>query len=134
VNWRNRIAIVMLLVLAASPLAGTICAMTCLSASKAVAAHHRDGQECEGSTSSRSSDATIGAFSASHCGNHEGAVPQVAATAAQRADDLAVMSAPATSDPIDPLFGSVSTFDPVFQYTPPPGTAPPTTTPLVLRV
>jgi hypothetical protein len=140
VNWRHRIAVVMLMCLAALPLAGTICAMTCLSGSSAVAAHHEDGQDCESSTSasaqtsseSSESAAKIGARSAYHCGTHDAALPIVAATDVKRAD-LAMMAAPAASDPVDPLFGSVDAFS-LLQYTPPPGTPPPTTTPLVLRV
>jgi hypothetical protein len=137
VPWRHRIAVVVLMYLAALPLAGTICAMTCVSGAATVAAHHQDGQDCESPkpSSSHESDATIGALSASHCGNHGATLPQVAATTAQRADDLAVISAPAAaSEPVESLFGSVGTFDRFFQYAPPPGTAPATTTPLVLRV
>jgi hypothetical protein len=140
VNWRHRIAVVMLMCLAALPLAGTLCAMTCLSGSSAVAAHHEDGQDCESSTSASSSEseaeseANVGALSAMHCRTHDGVLPQVAATAAQRADELAVISAPVTSDPVHLLFGSIATFDPLFDYSSPPRTAPPTTTPLVLRV
>jgi hypothetical protein len=147
VNWRHRIAVVMLIVLAALPLAGTVCAMTCLSGSSAVAAHHQDGQDCESATpatptasapTSDESDASecaakIGALSAYHCGTHDAALPQVAATDVKRAD-FAVIAAPAASDPVDPLFGSFTTSASLLQYTPPPGTAPPTATPLVLRV
>jgi hypothetical protein len=142
VNWRHRIAVVMLMCLAALPLAGAICAMTCLSGTTAVASHHQDGQDCENSMpasasasagTASESGAKIGALSAHHCGTHDAVLPQVAATDVRRAD-LAVIAAPATSDPIDPLFGSVDTLGSVFQYTPPHGTAPPTTTPLVLRV
>jgi hypothetical protein len=144
VNWRHQIAVVMLICLAALPLAGTICAMTCLSGSTAVAAHHEEGQDCESSmpasasaqSSSESSEsaAKIGALSAYHCGTHDAALPQVAATVAQRADDLQVISAPVTSGPVHLLFGSITTFDPLFEYSPPPRTALQTTTPLVLRV
>jgi hypothetical protein len=146
VNWRHRIAVVMLIVLAALPLAGTVCAMTCVSGSSAVAAaHHQDGQDCESampaSASARTSGesdasecaAKVGAISAYHCGTHDGALPQVAATDVKRAD-LAMSAAPAASDRVDLLFGSVDAFEPLFQYTPPPGTAPPTITSLVLRV
>lgn len=130
----------MLLVLAALPLAGTVCAMTCLSGSTAVAAHHQEGQDCESSVpapsaSARASDVApkIGALSAYHCGTHEAALPQVAATEVKRADS-GVIAAPAASDPIDSLFASVSAFDTRFRYIPPPDTAPPSTTPFVLRV
>ncbi len=116
----------MLICLAALPLAGTVCAMTCLSGSSAVAAHHQEGQDCESSmpasASARTSDAPeakIGALSAYHCGTHDAALPQVAATDVKRAD-LSVIAAPAASDPVDPLFGSVNAFDLLFQYTPPP--------------
>src|SRR5690349_16227816 len=91
VNWRHRIAVVMLLVLAGLPLAGTVCAMTCLSGSTALAAHHQEGQDCESATpaASRSdaganADAKIGALSAHHCGTHDAALPQVAATDVRR--------------------------------------------------
>jgi hypothetical protein len=145
VNWRHRIAVVMLMCLAGLPLVGTVCAVTCLSGSSAVAAHHQEGQDCDNSIStpasvqtsesseSSGSEAKIGALSASHCGTHEAALPQVAATDVKRAD-LAMMAAPAASDRVDPSFGSVGAFDRLFQYAPPSGTAPPTITPLVLRV
>lgn len=140
VNWRHRIAVVMLLVLAGLPLAGTVCAMTCLSGSTAVAAHHQEGQDCENampaashSEAGANADAKIGALSAYHCGTHDAALPQVAATDVRRAD-FGVIAAPAAFDPVDPLFASVNTFDPLFEYSPPLGTAPPTATPAVLRV
>lgn len=138
----------MLMCLAALPLAGTICAMTCLSGTTAAAAHHEAGQDCESamppagsgaaqtspdSSGSSESAAKIGALSTYHCGTHDAALPKMAATDVRRAD-LAVIAAPAASDPVDPLFGLVATFDSHFRYTPPPDTAPPTTTPLVLRV
>lgn len=134
VNWRHRITVVMLLVLAGLPLAGTVCAMTCLSGSTAVA-HHQEGQDCDMTASAPSSEAgaTVGALSAYHCGTHEAALPQVAATDVRRAD-FGVIAAPSALDPVDPLFASVSTFDPLFEYSPPLGTAPPTATPAVLRV
>jgi hypothetical protein len=136
VNWRHKIAVVVLAVLAALPLAGMVCAMTCVSASTAVAAHHGDGQDCEQAMAS-SSDAPapvrVGTLSDVDCGHHEGTLPQVAATAPPRAD-LAVIAAHAASDPVHPLFGSLTALDSIFQYTPPPDSAPPTTTPLVLRV
>ena len=146
-SWRHRIAVVVLLVLVALPLGGTICAMMCVSASSAVAAHHGDGQDCEPAAPASSNashdaspdatahapEARIGTLTAFACGHHEGTLPQVAATAPPRAD-LAVMAAQAASDPVHPLFGSVTGVDSVFQYTSPPDTAPPTTTPLVLRV
>jgi hypothetical protein len=134
----------MLLVLAGLPLAGTVCAMTCLSGSTAVAAHHQEGQDCESSmpapvpapsasAPASGAEAKIGALAAYHCGTHEAALPQVAATDVKRADS-GVIAAPAASDPIDSLFASVSAFDTRFRYIPPPDTAPPTTTPLILRV
>jgi hypothetical protein len=156
VNWRHKIAVVVLAVLAALPLAGVICAMTCVSASTAVAAHHGDGQDCEqamtsspagaasdaassdaASSEAASSDAAaavrIGTLSDVDCGHHEGTLPQVAATAPPRAD-LAVIAAHAASDPVHPLFGSLTALDSVFHYTPPRDSAPSTTMPLVLRV
>lgn len=140
----------MLMCLAALPLAGAICAMTCLSGTTATAAaHHQDGPDCESampapakahasadaseSSGASTSAAKVGALSAYHCGTHEAALPQVAATDVRRAD-LAVNAAPAASDPVDPLFGRVESFDSFLRYTPPPDPAPPTTTPLVLRV
>jgi len=133
----------MLLVLAGLPLGGTICAMTCLSGSDAVAAHHQKGQDCESampasapaadSAEPGAKDAKIGALSDWHCGTHDAVLPQVAATDVKRAD-FAVMAAPAASDPVDPLFGSVAASVPLLEYTPPPDAAPPTAKPAVLRV
>ena len=132
VAWRHRIALVLLLALTGLPVGGTLCAMACDSASTQTAAHHGKDPKCE-EPASPSPGPQIGDQSAHDCSTHA-AIRQVATTAPERAD-LSAKSAPS-------IIGSPSIDDFVvlheakgaFDYTVPPGTAPPTARPLVLRV
>jgi hypothetical protein len=133
VSWRNRIAVVLLAVLAALPAAGALCAMTCLSASDAMTSHHGKSaaQPCDDATSE--AGARVGSGSQHDCQNHDRAVIEITTTAAHRAD--AVISAlVATTETVLPSLVRPVVSTRSSAYTPPPGTAPPTTTPLVLRV
>lgn len=131
-QWRHRIAVVLLTVLAGLPIAGTACAMVCESASSAAAAHHGSKQKCE-DPAPPSSGPQISGYPEHDCSTHDGAVRQVSTTAAERAD-VTTKSAPI-------VIAAVRTESVVFRnsqifsdYSSPPGTAPPTTTPPVLRV
>lgn len=132
VSWRHRIALVVLTVLAGLPVAGTACAMACDSASSAVAAHHGSNQKCE-EPAQASMGSQIGGASAHDCTTHDAGIRQVAATAAERADVTAT-SAPLVISAIQTTFETLHDLQSIFNDTAPPGTAPPTTTPLVLRV
>jgi hypothetical protein len=132
VSWRERIALFVLSIMVALPAAGAFCAMTCLSASHATASHHGAAQRCDDATVS-SSSAQIGTRSEHDCRIHGGAVRSMATTPAARAD-VGLMAPPAINEAIPSAVASFVPLTPPLAYTPPPGTAPPTTTPLVLRV
>jgi hypothetical protein len=131
VIWRYRITVVLLVVLAALPAAGALCAMTCLSASDSMASHHGSEQRCDDEAPVSVPQVTAG--SQHDCGNHDPALVKMATTPAQRAD--VVIAAPAATNETvyspSTLLVSLTRF---FAYTPQLDTAPPTTTPLVLRV
>jgi hypothetical protein len=132
VGWRERIALLVLTVMTALPAAGAFCAMTCASAAEAMAAHHAAGQRCDDATVT-SSSSQIGVRSGHDCRTHDGAVLSMATTPAVRAD-VGLTAPPATNEGICTVAAGLVPFTPPFAYTPRPGTAPPTTTPLVLRV
>jgi hypothetical protein len=130
VSWRHRIATVVLFVLAALPVGRTLCAIDC-SASTALATHHDSGQSCE-QPAPASSGPQMDSDAPDRCGSHDGDLAQVAATRTERVDSansIAVLVDAIGSGPVTSLDG-LSPLD----YTAPPGTAPPTTLPLVLRV
>ena len=53
VSWRHRISLVLLIVLTALPVSGTVCAMLCDSAAATrAAAHHGSGKPCDEQSSS----------------------------------------------------------------------------------
>jgi hypothetical protein len=128
-EWRHRIAVVILALLAGLPVSGTVCAMVCESASSAT--HHGSGQKCE-DPAPPSSGPQISGYPEHDCGTHDGAIRQASTTAAERADVTTksspmIVGAAAIESVV--LRNSQTSFD----YSSPPGTAPPTTTPLVLR-
>ena len=132
VQWRHRIAVVLLAVLAGLPVSGMVCAMVCESASSAATTHHGSGQKCE-DPAPPSSGPQISGHPEHDCSTHDGAIRQASTTAAERAD-VTKKSAPiiigaAAIESV--VLRNPQTF---FDYSSPPGTAPPTTTPLVLRV
>jgi hypothetical protein len=132
VAWRHRIALLLLLALTGLPIGGTLCATLCDSASTQ-STHHGKDPKCEEPAAS-SSGSQISGQSEHDCSTHDVAIRQVATTAAERAD----LSAKATPTDIDstslgelvPLQNGNDFFD----YASPPGTAPPTARPVVLRV
>ena len=132
VQWRHRIAVVLLTVLAGLPVAGTVCAMSCESASSAAATHHGSGPKCE-DPAPPSSGPQISGYPEHDCSTHDGAIRQASTTAAERAD-VTAKSAPLILSAV--AIESVVLRDSqiFFDYSSPPRTAPPTTTPLVLRV
>lgn len=132
VAWRHRIALVLLLALTGLPVSGTLCAMACDSASTQTASHHGKDPKCE-EPAGPSSGPQINGQSAHDCSTHA-AVRQVATTAPERAD-LSAKSAPS-------IIGSPRLGEFVVLYnaedslddSAPPGIAPPTARPIVLRV
>ena len=127
---QRSISIVVLAVLTALPVSGTVCAMLCDSAPTA-SAHHGSGKKCE-EPARPSSEVVIRGVSEHDCSTHDAVVRQTSTTAAERAAGvasplLAVAAVHATVRALPAL-------ETAFAHSAPPGTAPPTTTPLVLRV
>ena len=135
VSWRHRISLVVLMVLTALPVSGTVCAMLCDSAAASrTAAHHASGKPCdEEQATTPSSGPQLRGASGHDCSDHEVAVREAATTIAIRADRLprpTLLAVVAVHDTISNLVDS----DEVFDYRTPPGSTPPTASPLVLRV
>ena len=133
VSWRHRISLVVLMVLTALPVSGAVCAMLCDSAAATRAqAHHGAGKICDEQTTPSSGPQLRGA-SGHDCSDHEAAVREAATTTAARADSVprpTLLAVVAVHDTISNLVDS----DDVFDYRTPPGSTPPTASPLVLRV
>jgi hypothetical protein len=129
VAWRHRIALLLLLTLTGMPVGGTVCALMCESSQ--TTSHHGTDGSCE--EPARSSGQQIGGASGHDCSTHDASMRLVATTAAERTD-LSAKAAPAvvgrTEDEVVTLHVAESLFD----YAAPPGTAPRTTRPAVLRV
>jgi hypothetical protein len=137
VSWRHRIAVVLLTVLAALPVSGTVCTLMCDSSSWAAAAgqgpHAHHSSPGEPAATDSSTGPQIGGNPEHDCSTHDGAIRQATTTPAERAD-LTAKSAPVTIGAIHIESVSLRDSQAFVDYSSPPGTAPPTTTPLVLRV
>ena len=131
-GWKQRISVVVLLVFAAMPMSGALCALGCGSSAEASSAHHgRATQQC-GEPEPSPAGVHIEGLSDHDCSAHGGTVSQVATAAAERigAHVAHVLSvAPTRYKAFDPVPATA----PAFEYIRPPGLAPPTI-PLVLRV
>ena len=135
VGWNQRtISIVVLTVLTLLPASGTLCALACDSTAPAAASshHHGSGQGCD-EAPRLSSGVQIRGIAEHDCGNHEAVVGQAATAAAERAQFASPSAPPAVSAASD-TFRALPISRGFLQDGAPPGTAPPTTTPLVLRV
>ena len=135
VSWRRPIGFVVLAILTALPVSGAVCAILCDSASSsaAIASGHHHGSSHSAEAPARSStDDQISGFSEHDCRSHDGALRLVSTTAAERTSwgvtwiALVLATVPATFE--------ASTALEHREYGTPPGTAPPPTTPRVLRV
>ena len=132
---QRTISIVVLSILTALPVSGTLCAMLCDSAAATrAAAHHASGKPCEEEQAATpSSGPQLRGASGHDCRDHEVAIREAATATSTRADSLpgpTLLAAGAVHDPISRLVDS----DEVFDYRTPPGSTPPTASPLVLRV
>ena len=136
VSWRHRISVVLLLLLTALPVSGTVCAMLCDSAAATrAAAHHTSGKPCddEPATTPSSGPQMRGATAAHDCSDHDAAVREAATTTATRADSVPGPSL-LVAVPVHDSTSKLTDSDAVFDYRTPPGSTPPTASPLVLRV
>jgi hypothetical protein len=128
---QRSISIVVLAVLTALPVSGTVCAVLCDSAATASAsAHHGSGKKCE-EPARPSSEVQIQGVSEHDCSTHDAVVRQTSTAAAERASGVA---APLLAvAPVHVAVRALPALETAFAHSAPPGTAPPTT-PLVLRV
>ena len=135
VSWRHRISLVLLIVLTALPVSGAVCTMLCDSAAASCAAsHHGSGKPCDDEHGTTASSGPQVRGTAGHdCGDHDAAVRVAATTRATRADGV---SAPSllVAVTVHDSTGNLPDSDAVFDYRTPPGSTPPTASPLVLRV
>lgn len=140
VSWRLRtIGAALVVILTGLPVVGMTCALLCASHMPSSAhvsngaSHHgsSDGDKRECDPPSAAADAQIRG-SEHDCGVHDG-VRQAASVVADRADTSFRLGTAALAS-IDLHVASPSVLDRQPIYRRPPGTDPPTRTPLVLRV
>ena len=131
VSWKQRVTRIVLVVLAALPVASTLCALECDSPAKATASHHASGAACE--ETAPSSDGPQISSPASHdCTSHQ-SVRDVATTVGPRtALSLPLIQLPSSA--VHATQSLIASRALGTDYTSPPGTTPPTTIPVVLRV
>ena len=132
VSWRHRISFVVLIVLAALPVSSALCAVVC-DASATMSGHHHGAGKASEETAPPSSQVQLRSVSEHDCNTHDAVIRQTTTTAAERAD------AAAGSAPLMVSVSHATVTVPVVasstaEYNAPPGTPPPTATPLVLRV
>ena len=132
VSWKQRVSVVVLVLFTTLPVSGTLCALMCESAAAAASTHHGSDKNCE-EVARPSTGVQIESASDHDCRNHDAAVRQIASTVPERVELKAAaivfaFSAGHTSFSLLPLSS------PAIDDASPPGTAPRTTIPLVLRV
>jgi hypothetical protein len=131
VIWRQRTAIAIVFVLAAIPVGRTMCAIACIQQSSAAVPHHAAGQSCE-EMAPAAAVSSIDNGLAADCGSHDAVHEQVATTASGR-DGLNGASVVVSPDGRREL-ATPAVATAISPYAAPPGTDPPTTIRLVLRV
>jgi YHS domain-containing protein len=132
VSWKRQVTIVVLVLFTLLPVSGTLCAMVCDAAAATASTHHGSGRTCE-EAAPPSTGVQIEGVTDHDCVNHDAAVRRIASTAPKRVDLQAAAIVFALSAG-HASFRSLPLNAPAFDDTSPPGTAPRTTTPLVLRV
>ena len=135
VSWRDRISVVLLLLLTALPVSGTVCTMLCDSAATTpAAAHHASGKPCDDEPAATPSPGPQMRSTAEHdCGDHDAVMREAATTTTTRADSVLGPSL-LVAVPVHDAISKLADCDAVFDYRTPPGGPPPTASPLVLRV
>jgi hypothetical protein len=132
VSWKQRISLVALIVLAALPLAGTICAIACDPAATAASGHHGADTDCQQSATP-SPGTQIQGVSGHDCSNHDAAARPVAMAAGERIL-LQAHATPVADFAALTLSPSLAASAHGVAYTGPPATTALPTTPLVLRI
>ena len=131
VGCKQRIGVVVLVVLAAVPVSRALCALACGSFAETSAHHGQATPQCDEPAPS-STGVHIEGVSDHDCSGHGGTISQVATAAAERIG-VQVAHVLSVAPTRDTTFDPVPTNAPAFEYFRPPGLAPPTI-PLVLRV
>lgn len=129
-------SVLALALLTGLPASATVCAMLCESATMngSVASGHHHGSASHAQEPIRSTaEPKIHGVSGHDCSSHDAALGQASTTAAERAD-RGVTSIPLVTTTTPGTFKALTEPGPSFDYSAPPGTASPTTTPVVLRV
>jgi len=132
VSSRQFVSASVLVILTALPVSGSVCALLCDAArGPMMAGHHGAAKDCEEPAST--SSAQIRGVSEHDCSRHDPAIQKASLAAAEKTS-ASVTSIPLVANLVTVTFTAPfdAASDP--QYASPPGTAPPTTTPLVLRI
>lgn len=132
VSWKQQVSVIVLVLFTSLSVSGTLCAMMCDSAAAAASTHHGSDKNCE-EGARPSTGVQIEGATDHDCSNHDAAVRQIASAAPERVD-LQVAAIVIALSAGHPSFRSLPLSAPTFDDASPPGTAPRTTTPLVLRV
>jgi hypothetical protein len=132
VSSKQFLSALVLVILTALPVPGTVCALLCDTAESATTArHHGPAKDCDEPAPS-STEATIRGISEHGCTAHDAGLRQASLAAAPKAGSSV------TSVPLVANLVAVTFTDPPrgasLQYTSPPGTPPSSTAPLVLRI
>ena len=129
---QRSVGIAVLAVLTALPVSGTVCAMLCDSTATASASpHHGSGKKVE-EPARPSAEVQIRGVSEHDCCTYDAVVRRTSTTASARAAGVA---APLLAvAPVHAAVRALPALETAFAHSAPPGTAPPTTTPVVLRV
>ena len=133
VSSKRFVSAFVLVILTALPVSGGVCALLCDAAkSNATAGHHGSAKDCEEPAPS-STGVQIRGVSEHACSTHDTAIRKASLTAAEKAN-ASVTSIPLVANLVEVSFTSPLSAGSYFQYSSPPGTAPLTATPLVLRI
>ena len=134
-SWKHRISLVLLIVLTALPVWGTVCAMLCDSAAATRSAmHHGSGKSCDDEQATTpTSGPQVRGTSGHDCSNHDATARVAATTPAPRANTVPGRNLLAAV-PLHDLISHLADSHVVLDYRPPPGITLSTASPLVLRV
>ena len=132
VSWKQQISVVVLVLFTWLPVSPTLCAMLCDSAAAAASSHHGSDRNCEEATHP-SPDVQIEGVTDHDCSDHAAAVRYITSSAPERVAPRVAAIVFALS-PGHVSFRSLHLSAPTFDDASPPGTAPRTRIPSVLRV
>jgi hypothetical protein len=136
VSWRHRISVVLLLLLTALPVSGTVCTMLCDSAADTRATAHRTSEKpCDHEQAATPSPGPQmrGGTAGHDCSDHDAAMREAATTTATRAHSVPGPSL-LVAVPVHDSISKLTDSDAIVDYRTPPGSTPPTASPLVLRI